>query len=95
MKDHQIDNSQIWLQENISLTEDEIKEIERGHKVMMRMLAVTISIIFMGIIAILSVEKETLEGLGYEDYFSFFCVGLLFFCFLLFHCLALRSVFQI
>jgi len=78
-----MDKSLIRLQENIPLTEGEIKEIEQGHKGVLRVVAVTIalSMVFMGLIAIFSVKKETLDGLGYKDYFAFFCLGLSFFCF--------------
>ena len=83
MEDHQIDKLQIQLQQNIPLREEEIMEMERGHKVMMRIIAVTIavSMVLMGLIAVFAVKKETLEGLGYEDYFAFVCGGVSFFCF--------------
>ena len=83
MEDLQIDKLQIQLQQNIPLGEEEIMEMDRGHKVMTKMIAVIIavSVVLMGLIAVFTVKKETLEALGYEDYFAFLCVGLSFFCF--------------
>lgn len=83
MEQGQTINWELRLEENIPLTVDEIKEIERGHKSVLRAVVVTIlvSMVFMGMIGVFSVSKETLDGLGYEDYFAFFCVGFLFFCF--------------
>lgn len=83
MEQRQTVNWEVRLEENIPLTGDEINEMERGHKAMLRMIALTITLgmVFMGVIAVFSVKKETLDGLDYEDYFAFLCVGLLFFCF--------------
>lgn len=83
MEQRQTVNWEVRLEENIPLTGDEINEMERGHKAMLRMIALTITLgmVFMGVIAVFSVKRETLDGLDYEDYFAFLCVGLLFFCF--------------
>ncbi|MDR6783351.1 hypothetical protein ABIE26_000161 [Pedobacter africanus] len=83
MEQRQTVNWEVRLEENIPLTADEINEMERGHKAMLRMIALTIALgmVFMGVIAVFSVKKETLDGLDYEDYFAFLCVGLSFFCF--------------
>ncbi|MEJ2901135.1 hypothetical protein [Pedobacter panaciterrae] len=83
MESRQIENSQIRLQENIPLTEEEIKEMEIGQKATMRIVTITIivGILFLGIIAVLSVEKETLDNLKYYDYIAFSCIALLFFSF--------------
>lgn len=83
MEDLQIDKLQIQLQQNIPFRQEEIMEVDRAHKVMIKMIAVIIavSMVLMGVIAVFSVKKETLEELDYEDYFAFLCVGLSFFCF--------------
>lgn len=83
MENHQIENSQIRLQENIPLTDDEIEQTEIDQKVFMRVAVITlvIGIFFLGIIAVLSVKKETLDNLKYYDYIAFSFIGLLFFSF--------------
>lgn len=83
MENHQIENSQVRLQENIPLTDAEIKQAEIAQKVFMRIAVITlvIGIFFLGIIAVLSVKKETLDNLKYYDYLAFSCIGLLFFSF--------------
>ncbi|MGY0037416.1 hypothetical protein [Pedobacter sp. NJ-S-72] len=81
MEDHQIDNSQIQLQENIPLTEEEIKQMETEQKVFMRVAVITliVGIFFLVIIPVLSVNKETLDDLKYYDYIAFSCIGLMFY----------------
>lgn len=81
MENHQINYSQIRLQENIPLTEEEIRLMEEEQKGVMRMFVITfvIGILFIGIIGVLSVEKETLYNLKYYDYIGFVGVGLILF----------------
>ena len=83
MENHQIENAQIRLQENIPLTDNEIKQMETGQREVMRIVVITliVGIFFLGIIAVLSVKKETLDNLKYYDYIAFSCIGLLFFSF--------------
>lgn len=83
MENHQIDSSQIYLQENIPLSEEEIKEMEQVHQVIIRVVAITIvvSMAIMGLIGAFAVKRETLQELGCEDYFAFLCIGVLFFGF--------------
>jgi len=72
---------QIRLQENIPLTEEEIEQMETGQKAVMRIAVITLlaGMLFIGIIAALSVEKETLHNLKYYDYIAFTAIGLLMF----------------
>lgn len=83
MENHQIDNLEIQLQENIPLTEEEIKQIEIEQKKGMRIFVITltISILFLGIFAALCVDKETLCALKYYDYIVFAGIGLFLFGF--------------
>jgi hypothetical protein len=83
MENHQIDYMQIQLQENIPLTEEEIGQMETVQKAVMRIVVITIvaGIFFIGIIAALAVEKETLNNLKYYDYIAFAAIGLLMFSF--------------
>jgi hypothetical protein len=87
MADHQIDNSQIQLQENIPLTDEEIKQMEAAQKVFMKVAVITLAIatLLIGIIAAFSTEKEHLYNLKYYDYIVFAGLGLsLFgFCYLI------------
>lgn len=83
MEDHQIDNSQIRLQENIPLSEEEVKQIETEQKKGMKVIVITlaVSILFIGIIAALSVDKEVFYTLKYYDYIVFVGIGLSLFVF--------------
>ena len=83
MEDHQIDYSQIRLQENIPLTDEEIKQMDTTQKAVMKIVVITmiVALFFMGIIAVLSTKKENLYNLKYDDYIGFACVGLSLFCF--------------
>ena len=83
MENHQIENSHVQLRENIPLTDAEIQQLDKGQKAVMGVVVTTIVIgmFFIGIIAVFSVEKETLDNLKYDDYIAFFCIGLLFFSF--------------
>jgi hypothetical protein len=80
---NQIDYMQIQLQENIPLTEEEIKQMEATQKTFMRIAVITLvaGMFFIGIIAALAVEKETLDNLKYYDYIAFTAIGLLMFSF--------------
>lgn len=79
MEDHQIDNSQIQLQENIPLTDDEIKKMDTGQKEVLKIVVITLAtgLFFLGIITALCVKKEDFDQLKYDDYISFAIVGLL------------------
>ena len=81
MTDHQINNSQIQLQENIPLTDEEIKQMETMLKPVMKIVIITIVIteLLMGIIAALCTKKEDLYNLKYYDYIGFTVLGLLLF----------------
>lgn len=83
MEYHQIDISQILLEEHIPLTEEEIKEMETGQEVVMRIVVITIvvAILLIGVIAALSVKKENLYKLKYYDYVLFAGAGLSLFGF--------------
>lgn len=81
--DHITSILEIELQENIPLTEDEITEIEKGFKLMMKIITITIAmtLVLLGIIAAMCTTKENLNSLKYYDYFGFAMVGLLLFAF--------------
>ena len=83
MEDNPAHSSQIELQENIPLTENEIQEAEKGLNVGMKIATITIAVttVFLGVIAVLCTTKENLSKLKYYDYISFALVGLLMFCF--------------
>lgn len=83
MTDHQIDYSKIRLQENIPLTGEEIKQMDAAQKGFMKIVLITmiVALFFIGIIAALSVKKETLNNLKYDDYVGFAVAGLLIFAF--------------
>ena len=83
MEDHKIDNLKVQLQENIPLTEEEVKQIETEQKTGMRVFVITltISVLFLGIFAALCVDKEVLLALKYYDYIVFAGIGLLLFGF--------------
>lgn len=76
-------NSHIQLQENIPLTEEEIKQTDTAQKTMMRVAVITIAvaILLIGIIAASSVKEETLNNLKYYDYLVFGGIGLSLFGF--------------
>jgi hypothetical protein len=86
MKEHRIDISQIHLQENIPLTEEEIRQFETTQKTALKIavITITIAIPLLGAIAALSAKKETLYNLKYYDYVLFAGVGLFLFAFFYF-----------